>query len=152
MTNTICGADCESCRLKSMCGGCRLTFGRPFGGACPLAECCKGHGSESCEDCPDGKCTYKEKLMDEINALHIKDLPEITELFAIAGAFVNVKFDLPNGQSIKLLEDDAIYLGTQVEKPGTKLRFGIAASNKNILVCEYAEGGAFPEIVLYKRR
>ena len=43
---TFCGADCGQCGLKDECAGCAPTNGRPFGGACIVAECCieKGCG------------------------------------------------------------------------------------------------------------
>ena len=56
MSDTICGVDCAQCSMKDVCGGCAETNGRPFGGECVVAECCKGKGSARCEGCGDAVC------------------------------------------------------------------------------------------------
>lgn len=56
------------------------------------------------------------------------------------------------GQTVKLLEDNNIYWGNQVEIPGSDRCYGLAVDEKYLLVCEYGCNGADPEIVTYKRR
>ena len=68
------------------------------------------------------------------------------------GFYVNLEYPLPNGQSVKLLEDKKVYLGNQIEIPGSCRCYGIVADEKYLLVCEYGCGGADPQIVVYKRR
>ncbi len=53
---------------------------------------------------------------------------------------------------MKLLEDNNIYWGNQVEIPGSDRCYGLAADEKYLLVCEYGCNGVDPEIVTYKRR
>ena len=68
------------------------------------------------------------------------------------GFYVNLEYPLPNGQSVKLLEDNKVYLGNQIEIQGSNRCYGIVADEKYLLVCEYGCGGADPQIVVYKRR
>lgn len=142
---TICGIDCSRCAFKDACKGCAETNGRPFGGECIAAECYKS-GSETCF------LRYKKELIAEINALKIADMPPVTTLFQLSGAYVNLEYTLPNGQKIKLLDDAKIYLGCQIEKLNGDRCYGIAADNDYLLVCEYGCNGAEPEIVIYKKR
>ena len=96
---------------------------------------------------------FKKQLMDEINALHIEGMPKVTRLNALVGGYINLEYRLPNGQSVKFLDDGATYLGTQLESEfGGNRCFGIAANMDFILVCSYEENGENPELVLYKKR
>lgn len=57
-----------------------------------------------------------------------------------------------DGQSIKFLEDNNVYWGSQIEIPGSVRCYGIVADDRYLLVCEYGCGGADPQIILYKKR
>ena len=151
MLDSICGAECARCPSKDACGGCGETGGRPFGRECVIAVCCRNEGRENCGQC-GGDCKLKKPLIDEFNALGILDMPEVTDLNALLGSFVNLEYPLPNGQSVRLLEDEKMYLGNQLEKTGSSRCYGIVVDEDILLVCEYGEGGADPEIVLYKKR
>ncbi len=142
---TICGIDCNICAFKDNCKGCTETNGHPFGGECVAAECYKWGGE---------KCffTYKKRLIDEFNSLKIADMPPVTTLCPLSGAYVNLEYALPNGKKIKFLDDTKIYLGYQVEKPNSDRCYGLVADNNYLLVCEYGCNGAEPEIVIYKKR
>lgn len=142
---TICGIDCAKCTFKDNCKGCMETNGQPFGGACVAAECYKS-GGEKCF------LAYKKCLIDEFNSLKIADMPPVTELCQLSGAYVNLEYTLPNGEKIKLLDDTKIYLGYQIEKPDSDRCYGLVADNNYLLVCEYGCNGAEPEIVIYKKR
>lgn len=142
---TICGIDCSGCGWKEACKGCAETDGHPFGGECVTAECYKA-GGESCF------IAYKNRLIEEFNALGISDMPTITTLCQLSGAYVNLEYTLPNGEKIKLLDDTNIYLGYQVEKENSERCYGLVADNNYLLVCEYGCNGAEAEIVVYKKR
>ena len=96
---------------------------------------------------------FKKQLIDEINALAIEGMPRVETLNALVGGYVNLEYRLPNGKAVKFLEDGATYLGTQLECTfgGTRC-FGIVANMDFLLVCTYEEGGADPELLLYKKR
>ena len=74
-------------------------------------------------------------------------------LNALVGSFINLEYRLPNGKTVKFLEDGATYLGSQLECAfGGDRCFGIAANMDFILVCTYEKEGQNPELVLYKKR
>jgi hypothetical protein len=101
---------------------------------------------------PHATSPIKQQLIDEVNALGIKDMPRIDNLFVLQGSFVNMEYTL-NGNKVKLLDDNATYWGNQVEKQGANGRcFGIACDEHHILVSEYGKDGADAELVVFKRR
>lgn len=112
---------------------------------------CRGRGQESCGAC-GGVCALKAPLLAEFNDLGIPELAEVTDLNALAGSFINLPYPLPNGETVKLLEDGKIYLGAQVEKRDSGRCYGLAGDGTFLLVCEYGEGGSDPELILYKKR
>ena len=93
----------------------------------------------------------KQTLVEEFNALGIRGL-HVNDFNLLNGFFVNLEYTLANGQSVKLLEDNCVYLGNQIEIPGSDRCYGIVADDKYLLVCEYGCNGADPQIVVYKRR
>ena len=59
---------------------------------------------------------FKKQLIHEFNTLlHIEGLPKVESLNVLPGAFVNLEYTLPNGQKVKFLDDNATYLGNQLE-------------------------------------
>lgn len=142
---TICGIDCNGCSFRDHCKGCAETDGQPLGGECITAECFK-QGGESCF------AAYKARLIAEFNSLNITDMPAITTLCQLCGAYINLEYTLPNGEKVKLLDDTKIYLGYQVEKVNSDRCYGLAADSNYLLVCEYGCNGSNPEIIVYKKR
>ena len=102
------------------------------------------------DELPHATSPLKQQLIEEINALGIKDMPRIDNLFVLHGSFVNVVYPI-NGNMVKLLDDSANYWGTQVEK-GDGRCYGIACDEHHILVSEYGKNGEDAEIVSLKRR
>ena len=101
---------------------------------------------------PHANSPIKQKLIEEVNALNIKGMPTIDNLFVLQGSFINQEYKI-NGNSIKLLDDNASYWGNQVEKDGAEGRcYGIACDEHYILVSEYGKNGADAEIVVFKKR
>ena len=45
-----------------------------------------------------------------------------------------------------------MYLGNQVERRGSDRCYGLAADDEYLMVCEYGEGGANAEIIVFKKR
>ena len=96
---------------------------------------------------------FKKQLIDEINALNIDGMPKVEKLNALVGGYINLEYRLPNGKIVKFLDDNATYLGNQLEcEFGGDRCFGIAANMDFILVCTYEENGEHPELVIYKKR
>ena len=142
---TICGIDCSGCSRKDSCKGCAETDGHPWGGNCVAAECFKIGGKKYFDD-------FKGELIKEFNALEIPDMPKLTELCQLCGSFVNLEYNLPSGQKVKLLNDNNIYLGYQLEKQDGKRCYGLIADSHFLLVCEYGCNGSEPEIIIFKKR
>lgn len=149
---SICGLDCSGCSMKDQCSGCAATGGRPFGGACVVAKCCGNRKDDGCGDFSKNVCALKQKLIAEFNALGIPDMPEVTDLYALVGGYVNLEYGLPGGQAIKFWDDKGVYLGNQLPKLGTDRCYGLTADESYLLVCEYGENGKDAEIVVFKRR
>ena len=137
----ICRLDCCGvCRRREDCGGCTKTEGHPFGGRCIAAEIVKQRGFAAFEK-------FKKKLIDEFNSLGIEGL-EVKDLNLLNGFYVNLEYPLDNGQSVKLLEDNNIYLGNQIEISESERCYGIVGDDKYLLVCSYKCNGAEPQIML----
>ena len=135
----LCGADCAACQWRSACPGCSDE-------KCFIARYIKANGKEAYEE-------LKQTLAQEINGLGIGDMPKIDNLYALVGNFVNLEYPLPGGQTAKFLDNNSMYLGNQVQCQGKEGRcYGMVACPEFLLVSEYGENGAAPEIVMYKRR
>ena len=109
-----------------------------------------GSAASLCEELPHASSPLKQQLIEEINALGIKDLPRIDNLFVLQGSFVNMAYPI-NGNMVKLLDDKATYWGTQVAKDDGRC-YGIACDEHYILVSEYGKDGTDAEIVVLKKR
>ena len=143
MSNSICGADCVNCPMSATCNGCRESNGHPFGEKCMVASCC--------EQDENTLCQLKQSLVAAFNALQIDGMPQVTDLYALRGAFINMPFILPSGEQVKFWNDNKIYLGNQLSKGNTDRCYGIAADETHLMVCEYGENGAEPQLILFKR-
>ena len=148
---SICGADCNSCGYgkNNNCKGCSESNGCPFGKQCFIAKYIKTGGIENYN-------VFKKQIIDEFNSLNVPGMPKINELYPLNGAYVNLSYPLPSGSAVKLLEDDNIYLGNQVEcefNEGKIIRcYGLVAGMDFLLVSEYGANGDSPELFVYKRR
>jgi len=52
----------------------------------------------------------------------------------------------------RLRDDRCVYLGNQLPKKNSDRCYGLTADERYLLVCEYGEGGADAEIVVFARR
>ncbi len=96
---------------------------------------------------------FKAQIIDEFNALNIEGMPKVESLNALVGSYVNLEYRLPNGKTVKFLDDQATYLGNQLEcEFGGDRCFGIIANMDFLLVCTYEENGENPELLVYRKR
>ena len=96
---------------------------------------------------------FKKLLIAEINELNIEGMPKLEKLNALVGGYVNLEYRLPSGNHVKFLDDNATYLGNQLEcEFGGNRCFGIVCNMDFILICTYEENGENPELVIYKKR
>ena len=151
MNTSICGVNCSECGYgkSKKCAGCKESKGCPFGKKCFIAKYINTGGMENYN-------AFKNQLIGEFNALNIPGLPKINDLFALNGEYVNLEYPIPNGKTVKMLDDKEIYLGNQVEcefNDGELNRcYGLVAGMDFLLVCEYGINCADPEIVIFKKR
>ena len=75
---------------------------------------------------PHATSPMKQKFIEEVNALGIKDMPKIDNLFVLQGSFINQEYKI-NGHSVKLLDDNASYWGNQVEKLGSEVDLRVSS-------------------------
>lgn len=148
---SICGADCNNCGFgkNNNCRGCAQSKGCPFGKQCFVYKYISGGGA-------DNFALFKKQLTDELNSLNVPGMPKIDELYPINGSYVNLEYPLPNGKTVKLLDDNDIYIGNQVEcefNDGELNKcFGVVAGMDFLLVSEYGENCSSPEIIVYRKR
>ena len=108
----LCGLlECETCPLREKCGGCAETGGKPFGGTCPIAECCKSGGCENHGQAFAAPCRLKEQLIAEFNALDIPDMEEVKNDF----------YNAPNDLSQVLSELNQVIGDEETEEQLQKL-------------------------------
>lgn len=143
MTRSLCGVDCSKCEMNGACNGCAKTAGKPFGAECVVAKCLSC-GKEALVD-------LKKDLISAFNSLNISDMEEVKDLYALKGSFINIEYQLPNGQHVKFWDDNRIYLGNQLRKEGSDRCYGIASDEKFLMVSEYSADGLDPEIIIFKR-
>lgn len=97
--------------------------------------------------------TFKKQLIKEINELHIDGMPKVERLNALVGKFVNLEYRLPNGVSVKFLDDQTTYLGNQLKSEfGGDRWFGILANMDFIMISTYEAEGSNPELIFFKKR
>lgn len=144
--STICGTNCDKCSFKETCRGCDKTCGQPFGGTCVAAQYIKAGGKEA-------YAAFKKALLCEINALlRANDLPQADTLSELPGLLVNLPYPLPSGETVKLLDDKKVYLGTQITFADLGICYGVVADTSFILLCSYSVNGSEPELIAYQKR
>lgn len=143
---SVCGADCSECPSNKLCKGCVASDCKPFGKACIASQYIKVGGMDAYDE-------FKSMLLAEINNyLSIMGIPKAKGLCELAGEFVNLPYMLPSGETVKMLDDRKIYLGTQIEFADLGVCYGVVADADFILVCSYSVNGSEPELLLYKKR
>ena len=147
--SSICGVNCNECSIKDKCKGCVETNGHPWRGDCVLVEFCYDKNEARTKE---KICAYKNELINEINDLNLGFIAQIEELYPLNGKFVNLEYEFKNGEKIKLLNDNNVYLGTQISKKDNSGYYGVIADNDYILVSEYDNNYQNVKIIVYKRR
>ena len=93
----------------------------------------------------------KNEIIKQFNSLGISDMGVITDMHEGSGAFVNIEYVLPSGQTIKLWDDNKTYLINQVCKCNSNRCYGLVADEKYLLVCGYGDEGVDGEIIVFKQ-
>ena len=67
---------------------------------------------------PNAAANATGEMIAEFNALEIQNL-QVNDLNLLNGFYVNLEYPLANGRSVKLLGDNRVYWGNQIEIPGS---------------------------------
>lgn len=98
---------------------------------------------------PHADHPMKKIFIEEVNALGLPEL-QISNLYVLQGSFVNQAYMI-NGNEVKLLDDNAMYWGNQVQRTNGKC-YGIACDEQYILVSEYGADGSDAQLIVLKKR
>ena len=104
-----------------------------------------------CSETPLPEDVLVARLIREFNALGIEDMHEVTELHKLKGDYINLETRLPNGETARILEDDKMYYGNQICRPGSSRCYGLAADEHQLAVFEYGDNGSDSVLVVWKR-
>jgi hypothetical protein len=88
-------------------------------------------------------------IIERLHELGITELKNVTKLNELKGDYINLECKLPNGEVAKILDDNKLYMGCQVEIADTDKCYGIAADEKQIAVYRYGCNGADAELVAW---
>ncbi len=79
------------------------------------------------------RISYENTGCDSGKVLHIEGMPKVEKLNALVGGYINLEYRLPNGQTVKFLDDNATYLGNQLEceSGGDRSLISIAINKKS---------------------
>ena len=137
----VCGAKCEECSLyNNKCKGCPECLQTR---KCWIADYINIGGKEKFKE-------FKNELINEIKSLNIDEINTIDTLYPLKGMFVNLEYNIPNDKKVKLLNDNDVYLGNQID---LGIRYiGIVCNMNFILISEYDKDYKNTEIIIYKKR
>lgn len=92
-----------------------------------------------------------EKLLNQIKNLGIKEFEDLKSLNMLDGSYLNLEVELPNGQKVKLLDDNKKYYANQKDIENSDKCYGVAADENFIIVYKYGCNGENTELVLLKK-
>lgn len=93
----------------------------------------------------------KERLLNEIKKLGIKEFDKLNSLNLLDGSYLNLEVELPNGIKAKLLDEGKKYYANQVDIDDSDKCYGIAADENFIVVYKYGCEGKDAELIQIKR-
>lgn len=93
----------------------------------------------------------QKQLVQAFRALDIPELKTLESLSELPGHFINLEYTLPNGRTVRFLEDDKTYLGSQVHKENSDRCYGLISDGSFLFVCEYGSGGSGAQVICFQR-
>lgn len=93
----------------------------------------------------------QKQLVQAFRALEIPELKTLESLSELPGHFINLDYTLPNGRTVRFLEDDKTYLGSQIHKENSDRCYGLISDGSFLFVCEYGCGGSDAAVVFFQR-
>lgn len=145
MAETNCGKSCVECtyREELNCPGCKAGPGKPYGGECELARCCRGKGHEVCQTCnlQNGCNHYRgRERMPEYRLRHIQaqkaHYEAVSKRAPVLGRWLWILFWLmvPTNIAGLMTDDNVVKLLPQLYTPGVILEAACALAYGLILL------------------
>ena len=91
----------------------------------------------------------QDKIIEKLHGLGISELTKVTSLNELKGDYINVECKLPNGLKGKILDDNKIYYGNQIEKENSDRCYGVAGDNDQLAVFEYGCNATDAELIAW---
>ena len=135
--------NCHECPSFKECGGCENCNAKPFDSKeqCICARIINEKGFRGFEE------TFKH-IIDSINSLHLEGL-HVDDMNILPGSYLNLEYPLPNGATVKFLNDDKTYFANQIEIGNGKC-YGVVSDGTFLLVASYLRDGKDPILLIYK--
>ena len=135
--------NCEECPSFKDCGECENCNAMPFGAKeqCICARLIADKGFRGFQD------TFQH-VINSINALSIHGL-HVEDMNILPGSYLNLEYPLPNGETVKFLNDNRTYFANQIETDGDR-RYGVVSDGSFLLVASYEPEGKHPKLLLYQ--
>lgn len=134
--------NCKECPSFKECGGCEKCNAMPFDSKerCICARLIDEKGFEGYQE------TFK-RIIDTINGLSIEGL-HVDDMNILPGSLLNLEYPLPNGGTVKFLNDDKTYFANQIET-GEERCYGVVSDGSFLLVATYGCEGKDPKLEIY---
>ena len=134
--------NCKECPSFKECGGCENCNAEPFDSKeqCICTRIINEEGFDGFQK------TFKH-VIDSINALAIPGL-HVDDMNILPGSMLNLEYPLPNGGTIKFLNDDKTYFANQIEID-TERCYGVVSDGSFLLVASYGCEGKEPKLLAY---
>ena len=148
---SYCFMNCRKCSKRIYCAGCYESGGRPFGGECVIAECCKKHNEGYKCGYPATGCKLKYKVMTEMKKSGVTDLHPFNLIFEMPGKFININYKHPDGSVKRPFDDTKVYIWGQYKLPNRSRIYTIIADSENLWIADYDENGDNAEILEHRK-
>ncbi len=90
-----------------------------------------------------------EKIILRVKSLGFPELEGLSALTELSGRYLNNLAQLPNGEAMRILDDEKDYLAAQVEPVNSTKCWGIAADERQIAIFIYEENGSNCELLAW---
>ena len=149
---SYCGVDCKKCYKNQECEGCIASGGKPFGGECVIAECCKKNaGHKDCGPAYVCDCYLKQLVIGVMHNCGIDDLKNYDFIFEVPGFLLNLECKYPDGSIRRPFDDKKIYISGQYRQSDSDRRYTAVADKDNFWLIEHDENGSNAVLIVNKR-
>lgn len=150
--DSYCGVDCAKCYKNQECAGCMSSGGKPFGGECVIAECCKKNKDTSnCGLAYFSECQLKKSVIGEMRQCGIEGINCYKLIYEVPGFLINMECKFPDGSIRRPFVDNKIYISGQYRIPDNERRYTAVADKDEFWLIEHDENGSNAVIIANKK-